>query len=130
MENYESEKRNKLGGGIITLAVIQFVTNGFGIIGLLMMMFGDEFYKSLGITVPPASSLIIDLVFVIITIIGLVLILLKNKIGIYIYFTIIVLSIISTTIFYGFSIANILLSLILPVLTAIFIYKKKYLYFE
>lgn len=130
MENYENEKRNKLGGGIITLAVIQFVTNGFGIIGLLMMMFGDEFYKSLGITVPPASSLIIDLVFVIITIIGLVLILLKNKIGIYIYFTIIVLSIISTTIFYGFSIANILLSLILPVLTAIFIYKKKYLYFE
>ncbi|WP_194191503.1 hypothetical protein [Clostridium chrysemydis] len=130
MENYENEKRNKLGGGIITLAVIQFVTNGFGIIGLLMMMFGDEFYKSLGITVPPASSLIIDLVFVIITIIGLVLILLKNKIGIYIYFTIIVLSIVSTTIFYGFSITNILLSLILPVLTAIFIYKKKYLYFE
>lgn len=130
MENFEIEKRNKLGGGIITLAVIQFVTNGFGIIGLLMMMFGSEFYKSLGIPVPPASSLIIDLVFVIITIIGLVLILLKNKIGIYIYFTIIVLSIISTNIFYGFSITNILLSLILPVLTAIFIYKKKYLYFK
>lgn len=130
MDNYENEKRNKLGGGIITLTVIQFVTNGFAIIGFLMMIFGDEVYKSLGVPVPPASSLIIDIAFALLTIISLVLVLLKNKIGIYLYFTLIVLSIISTNIFYGFSILNILLSLILPVLTAIFLYKKKYLYFE
>lgn len=120
---------NKLGGGIITISVLTLIGFALSLIGYLMIFaLGDTLsktYMSMGITPPEPSTLVISLILSILIGISTILILMKKSIGVYGYFISEVLSIISSIIFNGFHMINILLSLILPVLMFIFIYQKK-----
>ena len=121
----------KLGGGIITISVLTLIGFAFNLIGyLIMLIMGDslnEMYSSMGLgnIMPSTSTLVISLILSIIIGVSTILILMKKSIGVYGYFIGEVLSIISSIIFTGFSLFGVIISLILPVLMFIFIYKRK-----
>ena len=121
----------KLGGGIITISVLTLNGFEFNLIGyLIMLIMGDslnEMYSSMGLgnIMPSTSTLVISLILSIIIGVSTILILMKKSIGVYGYFIGEVLSIISSIIFTGFSLFGVIISLILPVLMFIFIYKRK-----
>lgn len=121
----------KLGGGIITISVLTLIGFAFNLIGYLtMLIMGDslnEMYSSMGLgnIIPSTSTLVVSLILSIIIGVSTILILMKKSIGVYGYFIGEVLSIISSIIFTGFSLFGLIISLILPVLMFIFIYKRK-----
>ncbi|MDZ4992727.1 hypothetical protein GNF80_07015 [Clostridium perfringens] len=127
----ENQKQEKIGAGIITLSVIQIIFYAFGILGCLMFFMPSvqeimgEFYAQTGLT---TTTVIINLIFTILLLAGVILILMKKSIGVYLYFLITAASIIYTIIMTGFSITNLISSLIFPILMAYFIYKKKTLF--
>lgn len=131
----ENEKNNKVGAGILTVAIIQFVLSGFGILFLgLGLLFKDAInaqLKSMGNeTIPDGGqiSIIISFIFTVLSIVGLILILRKKAIGIYLYFAVEVLERIFGAITQDVNIIGLIVGLILPVLMAIFVYKKRALY--
>lgn len=131
----DNEKNNKVGAGILTVAIIQFVLSGFGILFLgLGLLFKDAInaqLKSMGNeTIPDGGqiSIIISFIFMVLSIVGLILILRKKAIGIYLYFAAEVLQRIFGAITQGVNIIGLIVGLILPVLMAIFVYKKRALY--
>lgn len=134
----EFEQENKkIGAGIITLSVLHFITSALTILGgiiLLGVSVNDDLQKEL-------TSLNVDLstlntgnivfqciILRIILVVSLILILNKNKIGIYGYYLFVIASIISKIVFNGFNISSIIMSLIFPILMGIFISKKKDLF--
>lgn len=125
MENYSE---NKLGGGIITICVLQIIGNALGLLLNLAFIISrdtiEDFYSTYNIALPSNSLMIISLLSSIVLLVSIIFILMKNKVGVYIYFTITILSIIYTIISLGFS-ASIITSLILPILMAVFISSKK-----
>lgn len=127
----ENQKQEKIGAGIITLSVIQIIFYAFGIFGCLMFFMPPvqeimgEFYAQTGLT---TTTVIINLIFTILLLASVILILMKKSIGVYLYFLITAASIIYTIIMTGFSITNLISSLIFPILMAYFIYKKKTLF--
>lgn len=127
----------KIGGGIITLSVLHFITSALVILGaiILIVVSGDsEFKKQLASLNVDSSALstgtIIfeDILLRILLIVSLILILKKNKIGVYGYYLFVIASILSTIILSGFNISSIIISLIFPILMGIFISKKKSLF--
>lgn len=124
----------KLGGGIITIAVLYFISLGIGIIGSIILLFNfDQFnsiYSQVGIIIN-STDIILSLVLSALLLITLILILLKKKFGVYSFFTLIVINIIYSFVMNGFAVTTIisaLLGLILPGLLAFFINKKKELF--
>lgn len=124
----------KLGGGIITIAVLYFISLGIGIIGSIILLFNfDQFnsiYSQVGIIIN-STDIILSLVLSALLLIALILILLKKKFGVYSFFTLIVINIIYSFVMNGFAVTTIisaLLGLILPGLLAFFINKKKELF--
>lgn len=121
----------KLGGGIITISVLTLIGFAINLITYLAILaMGDslnEMYSSMGLgnIIPPTSTLVVSLILSIIIGVSTILILMKKSIGVYGYFIGNVLSIISSIIFTGFSLSGLIISLILPVLMFIFIYKRK-----
>lgn len=128
------ENENKIGAGIITISILTFIGGFFNIIGSLMfLLFKDSFkeaYKTLGIELPSDSTKIIFFVISILLVISTILLLMKNKIGVFGYFILQAISIIITIATTGFSVMGLILDLILPVLMAIFVAQKKDLYFN
>lgn len=126
----------KLGGGIITLAVITFVFSAIGIVSSIITLLNldnvNKTLESLGSVPISSTTLIISLIVSIIGVLGFILILLWKKIGIYLYYASIVLSLITTFIntkdFSAFTILGFVISLIIPVLLAIFL-KNKFKFF-
>lgn len=128
----ENEKNQKIGGGLLTLIILQIIFNVLGIIGLIIMLLpktknilGSQFYGKANLS---NTVIIISLIFTCLTLISMIFLLFKNVIGIYIYFVVTALSIIQSIIFNGFSIKNILISLIFPTLMAFLIYRKKHIF--
>ena len=134
----EFEQENKkIGAGIITLSVLHFITSALTILGCIILLgvsVNDDLQKEL-------TSLNVDLstlntgnivfqciILRIILVVSLILILNKNKIGIYGYYLFVIASIISKIVFNGFNISSIIMSLIFPILMGIFISKKKDLF--
>lgn len=130
----EMDNENKLGGGIITISVLTFIGRFLAIIGSIMLLgFKDSFeetYKSLEIEIPSDKMELTILILSIILIVSTILILMKNKIGVFGYFIVQAISIIISIASSGFSISSLIIDLLFPVLMAIFIYKKKHLYFN
>ncbi|MBU3179721.1 hypothetical protein [Clostridium psychrophilum] len=128
----ENIQKPKVGAGIKTLAIIQLVFSGFGLIGSIMAFFMTDAtkaqLKTMGIPETSTSTLIIGLVLVIIVALGVILILMKKELGVYIYFVAEVANIMYTIVSTGFK-PTILISLIIPVLMGIFIWKKKEIFF-
>lgn len=123
------EENKKLGAGIIIIAILVILGSVLGIVGDLgIMFFGDlvvETYDGEVIQSTVSNSqFIIDIILKIIFIISAILIFMKKSLGVYSYFVLVIISIIASIIFNGFSIA-IISSLILPVLMIIFVARKR-----
>lgn len=122
-------ENKKLGIGIIIITILMLLGSILGIVGDLGAMFlGDlvvETYDGEVIQSTVSNSqLIIDIILRIIFLISAILIFMKKSLGIYCYFIVVIISIIASIIFNGFSIA-IISSLILPILMAIFVARKR-----
>lgn len=126
----ENNQKPKLGGGIMTISIIQLIVNVFAIIGFIPLIFARDMmieqFKTIGadIPMPTTSETIISLILVLLLITGIILILCKKAAGVYIYFTVVVINLIYPIVMNGFKLAS-LTGLILPTLMAIFIYLKK-----
>ena len=120
----ENVKKPKVGAGIKTMSIIQLVFSGFGLIGLIMTLFMKDTLKTAGVPAIPTSAIIISLVIIIIITLGIILILMKKELGIYIYFIAEVANIVYSIVSNGFKPAS-LVGLIIPVLMGFFIWKKK-----
>ena len=122
----------KLGGGIMTICILTLIGFVFTLFSSITMLTGRdkivESYKTLGLDtslIPSTGQTVISLILSILIALSVILILMKKSIGIYGYFIAEIISIIASIIFSGFSILNIVLSLIFPILMAIFISKRK-----
>lgn len=122
-------ENKKLGIGIIIITILMMLGSILGIVSDLGSIFlGDlvvETYN--GEVIQPTvsnSQLIVDIILRLIFIISAILIFMKKSLGIYCYFIVVIISIIASIIFNGFSIA-IISSLILPILMAIFVARKR-----
>ena len=128
-------ENKKLGGGILTISIIYLVFLGFGLIGSIISLSTLDQINSVmaqmgGIQLTP-TELIISIILSFILLFGIILILLKKQIGVYTFFTVEIINIIYSLIMDGLSLSvliSTLISLILPVLLAYFIYKKKELF--
>ncbi|MEE0933018.1 MAG: hypothetical protein U0L64_08390 [Clostridium sp.] len=125
-------ENKKLGGGILTISILYLVFLGFGLIGNIISFSTldqiNALSSQMGMPQLTSAELIISIILSLILLIGVILILLKKKIGVYTFFTVIVINVIYSLIMNGLSILvliSTLISLILPGLLAYFIYKKK-----
>lgn len=125
-------ENKKLGGGILTISILYLVFLGFGLIGNIISFSTldqiNALSSQMGMPQLTSAELIISIILSLILLIGVILILLKKKIGVYTFFTVIVINVIYSLIMNSLSILvliSTLISLILPGLLAYFIYKKK-----
>lgn len=136
-QNFENTiEQKKLGGGIITLAVITFILSAIGILSSIFTLLNldkmNQSLESMGVATISSTTLIISLTISTIGVIGFILILLWKKIGVYFYYASTVLSIITTFIntkdFSIYTYAGLVVGLIIPILLAIFL-RNKFKYF-
>ncbi|WP_415324500.1 hypothetical protein [Clostridium perfringens] len=131
----ENQKQNKLGAGIITISVIQIIFSAFALIGSIILLIPSFQENLAAITGAPLdqlginnTSIIIGLVSIILDLLGIILILRKKAIGLYIYLLVTAANIIYSIIMNGFMISSLIGSLILPILMTFFVYRKKELF--
>ncbi|NRZ29507.1 hypothetical protein [Clostridium beijerinckii] len=127
----ESTQLKKLGAGIVTISAIQLIGAIFSVLGsLLLFSSKSEILNEMQTSkqnIASNTQITITLILQVLLAITIILILLKKSIGIYSYFTVVTINILYSIISIGFQ-WTIIFSLILPVLMAIFIYKKKSLF--
>lgn len=131
----ENQKQNKLGAGIIAISIIQIIFSAFGLLGsilLLMPSFQENMAAISGVSLNQMGfnnvTIIIGLVAIILDLLGIILILRKKAIGLYIYLLVTAANIIYSIVINGISIFSLIGSLILPLLMTFFVYKKKELF--
>lgn len=127
----ENEKQNKLGAEIITISAIELVFSALLILGLILFLI-PSFLELAGLSLDQMGisriTIFIRLVATVLNILGIILILRKKAIGLYIYLLITAANIIYSIIMNGFIISSLIGSLILPVLMTFFVYRKKELF--
>ena len=128
MSNSE-EQVEKIGGGIKAIAIINLVFEAFALIGAIVsILFKDSINataKNAGLkTTISSSDFIIPIIISVLIIISLILILLKNAIGVIAYFIIFIGNEVYSIIQNGFT-PLMLIAFILPILMAIFVYQKR-----
>lgn len=125
------ENNQKLGAGIITISVLILVVSGFSLIGILAGIFMsgavNEVLAEVGAQTLTTFDYVVSLVLTIASMVAVVLILKKNKIGVFAYFGVYAINLIHTGIIQGFSTGTVR-TLLLVALYAFFISKKKELY--
>lgn len=133
------EKEKKLGAGIITISVLILIGSAFGILGTIInLAMGDSVNELLMQTgqydasmLPTTTDYIISLVSSILCVIFVILILLKNKIGVFGYFALSILSRVYSLIVAEITpivLGGLVLGLAFLALYGFFIYKKRDLY--
>jgi len=124
---YENENENKVGAGILTICILHFIGALIGIASFFLTKSAitPEITAQTGVT---STSLVVSLIVTTVYAIACILLLLKQKIGIFLYYIVALTNLITTFAFIGFSFLTLGLSLILPILMAIFILKKKEVY--
>lgn len=133
------EKEKKLGAGIITISVLILIGSAFGILGTIMnLAMGDSVNELLMQTgqydasmLPTTTDYIISLVSSILCVIFVILILLKNKIGVFGYFALSILNRVYSLIVTEITpivLGGLVLGLAFLALYGFFIYKKRDLY--
>jgi len=129
----------KLGAGIITMSVIFLVAAVFTVLGATInLVAGDSINQVLidsgqidASMLPTTTDYIISLIISICTIIFIILILCKNKIGVLAYFALTILNHIYTLIttgISGISMISQLIGFLIIALYGFFIYKKRDIY--
>jgi lipopolysaccharide export LptBFGC system permease protein LptF len=124
----EEEQEQKVGVGIWAIAIIEFILEAITIFGAIFAITNkskvDSIAKQANLPITPLITYIIVLIFAILIVVSVILILCKNTIGVFGYFIIYIGSFIYTIVQNGFKPLS-LVSLILPVLMAIFVYQKR-----
>ena len=125
-------ENKKLGGGILAISILYLVFLSLGLMGNIISFSTldqiNAVSAQMGMPQLTSTELIISIILNLVLVIAIILILLKKKIGVYTFFTVIIINVIYSLIMNGFNIAiliSTLISLILPGLLAYFIYKKK-----
>lgn len=126
----ENEQEQKVGAGIKTIAIIELVFETLGLLSsIFYLVFKDKINSAVqaaGVTTKVSSSTyVIALIVSILIIISVILILLKNTIGVFGYFIVYIADIIYSIVTVGKFSPLMLISFILPILMAIFIYRKR-----
>ena len=124
-------KNKKLGAGILILSIIQLCYNCLSLIRYIYNLIGmNNPLKTIGL-VEPTYVIIIRIVLIGIVSLGIILILMKKKFGIYIYLTAEVTTSVLIQIYSILEVENyeihpfVLIYLIVPLLMGIFIWMKK-----
>ncbi len=127
----ENEKQNKLGAGIITISAIELVFSVLLILGLILFLI-PSFLELAGLSLDQMGishiTIFIRLVAALLNILGIILILRKKAIGLYIYLLLTAANIIYSIIMNGFMISTLIGTLILPILMTFFVYRKRELF--
>ena len=125
-------ENKKLGGGILTISILYLVFLSFGLMGSIISFSTldqiNAVSAQMGMPQLTSTELIISIILNLVLVIAIILILLKKKIGVYAFFTVIIINVIYSLIMNGLSVSvliSTLIGLILPGLLAYFIYKKK-----
>jgi hypothetical protein len=118
----EYENELNVGGGIKTICILHFVFGGIGFLLLLFSLLVPADIKAQ--TGLKSIDLILPMLSTALLIASCIMVLLKQKIGVFLYFIIVIINfiinIVSSAPLYSLAI-----SLVLPVLMAIFISKKR-----
>lgn len=124
-----NNERPTIGAGIITLSVLHFIGIFFVCVGVVLSFtFKDAIQQYSGVSFTE-TTIILTLVIELVLLAALILLLRRKKLGVYLYYTVAVLSLANNIIFSGgFSIANIITPLVLPIIMFFFI-KNKFKYF-
>lgn len=126
----ENNQKPKLGGGIMTISIIELIFRSLAIFGFVILMLTKDTVQAqlqtagIDASTLTTSQLIISLALSILVVVGIILILCRKSLGVYTYFTCIVISIIYSIVMSGFSL-SVLLNLIIPGLMAVFIMQKQ-----
>ena len=128
-----TEEKKKVGVGIIIMSILDFIGQGFMIIGYLTIILApdlvSEQMKNMGSpTEINVEEYFIPLAISLIIVISVILILCKKSIGAFLFIGIEVLSLIYKVITAGFNI-GLLILLVFPALMLLFLYRKKDIYF-
>lgn len=119
----ENQQEQKIGAGIKTISIISLVFEGLlllsSIFGLVVKDSVNSALKKAGTNTTVSAS-----TYIIAIIISVILILLKNTIGVIAYFAIYICSTIYSIVQAGFK-PSVLVEFIVPILMAIFIYQKR-----
>ena len=125
-------ENKKLGGGILTISILYLVFLSLGLMGNIISFSTldqiNAVSAQMGMPQLTSTELIISIILNLVLVIAIILILLKKKIGVYAFFTVIIINVIYSLIMNGLSVfvlISTLIGLILPGLLAYFIYKKK-----
>lgn len=132
-------KEKKIGAGIITMSILIFVGSAFAIFGgIINLAMGDSINQIMleGGTIdqsmlPTKTDYIISLVTSILSVIFVILILMKKKVGVFAYFGLYILSSVYGLISNGITslgLVSIGINLAFLALYGFFIYKKRELY--
>lgn len=132
-------EKKKLGGGIITLAVLTFIGTAFSIFinvnSLRTLDTTNKILQESGLTTISSTQLIISIIVSVISTVGFILILCWKKVGVYLYYASFVLGLITSIISLSsnsgmvlFGYIGIAVSVIIPILLAIFL-RKRFKYF-
>ncbi len=124
----DNPQKQKIGAGIITISIITLVINVLLLVlPIFALIFKDKLNAQLiqqGINSTYSSNELIPLIIIgILEIISIILILLRNTIGVFSYFIICIGNIVYSIVQSGFK-SGTLATLILPTLMAIFICPK------
>ena len=125
-------ENKKLGGGILAISILYLVFLSLGLMGNIISFSTldqiNAVSAQMGMPQLTSTELIISIILNLVLVIAIILILLKKKIGVYAFLTVIIINVIYSLIMNGLSVfvlISTLIGLILPGLLAYFIYKKK-----
>ena len=133
------ENEQKLGAGILTISIILLIGTVIGIFGVIIGLTVGDSINAIALEsgqidesmLLSSGDYVFSLITTLISGISVVLILMKNKYGIYGYFTIFILSNVYSLIMYGIAgiqPVSVILSVALAALYGFFIYKKRVLF--
>lgn len=127
----ENKNEQKLSTGLKVVSIIELVISAFAIFGLLVnLTMGDKVNSILqaqGIEAVSKGEVIISMIIVVFSVLGIILMLLKKQVGVYIYFITCLTDIICTVIMKGFHIGGVISSLIWAALMLYFVNKNKHI---
>ena len=126
-----NNKKESLGMGIITISILYLIAQGYSLInsvyGILNFNKINEFYIERGEKPLTYINVTMSIIIAIGVIIGIIFLLRRNIIGIFIFIGSEIISIIYLIILTGFG-SHLAMVLIMPLLLLFFIYKKKDIY--
>lgn len=117
--------------GIIIISVLYLITQIYSLINSVLGIINfdkiNEVYIENGITPLTYSGIIMSIIMAVGIIVAMTFLLKRNKIGIFIFIGVEIISIIYLTILTGFG-SHLAMLLVMPLLLLFFVYKKKDIY--